>query len=1453
MKLTEHQITEARNIYNLYWDSYLNGDVVAFASTLDDNYDMIGTSESEICHSKEDGLEFLKSQIEELIGSVEMRNRQISAKPMNGMLLINENCDIYVLGEPEWTYYSKIRISTILHETSSGWKVIQQHGSLPDMRVQDGETLAIDKISRENVELRDAVKRRTAELESKSRELEIEAALERVRASTMAMKASEDLSKVASAMFGQMKQLGGDLFAFGIVLCEKDKDTVEQWHNLGNEGMISPFSVPVDLDYIHSYRYDQWKSGKKLFSIEIPEDYITEHFKLMFELPSVKAAMDEVAAQGIQVEIPGWEIDYGASFKHGYLLVSSLKPFEEDHIFPRFANVFDQAYTRYLDLQKAEAQARDAQIELSLERIRAQVTAMQESSDLLDIVVTMRSEFVKLGHEAHYFWHMRWLPEKYDKAMTSGDGTKIGMVMTLPRHIHGDIEPVAAWEKSGEPTHILAMDVDTAVDYVHKMITLGDFEQVDPQAPSLDDVRHIGGLTFIMARTTHGEIGYSLPGVVPDPPQNAVDTLVRFAGVFDLAYKRFEDLKSAEHQHREAQIELALERVRARTMAMQHSDELIETSELMFEQIKNLNIELWSCGFSLWYDDDSYFMGYNTGPDGKMGDPLKIPLTEDVFFTTIRDAKRRGDDFLVFESEGESLEQTYSYMDTLPVVGEFMRGIVMAGAELPKYQVTHCGFFSQGHLMFIALEHNPEAIDIFKRFTTVFNQTYTRFLDLQKAEAQAREAKIETALEKIRSRTMGMQSSDELPEVANMLFLEVQSLGIPAWSCGYCILEQDRRSSICIMSSEGTLQKPFLLPHNGEASFLEWDDFVHNDQTFFTQELGGEAIDSHYNFMKSLPQLTPIFKDIEEAGLSLPTYQINHLCKFGHGFLLFITYEEVPGSHDIFKRFTSVFDQTYTRFLDLKKSEQRAREAEVDLSLEKVRSQVTAMQTSSDLFDIVVNMRKEFVSLGNTADYFWHMRWLPDSYEMSMTSEDGNRIGMVISLPRFVHQDIPGLAEWEKGTDPVYILALNAEDAWDYIDNMNTHGRYEQADPHAPSRNDIESIGGLTFIIARTGHGEIGFSLPGEVPHPPQEALDTLVRFAGVFDLAYQRFEDLQESEQQARLILEERDRLEIALNELHATQDQLIQQEKLASLGQLTAGIAHEIKNPLNFVNNFSEVSLELVDEVREEVRRGTEDGGPGSEKAQLRQGFDEQAKVKSEKSPFDLPSEASAKGGRGAEAIAKVGDVTISANDETTSLILEILDDIEANLRKIHEHGSRADGIVKSMLQHSRGGDGKMEPTPLNPIIKEYVNLAFHGMRAGKEPINVDIDLHLDENVGEVPLVAEDFSRVILNLCNNAFDAMRDKLTGDGGPGTGYVPKLTVRTHQSEKTITIEIEDNGPGIPDEIKDKILQPFFTTKKGTQGTGLGLSITNDIVKAHGGSINIHSNPGKTVFMITLTI
>ena len=269
---------------------------------------------------------------------------------------------------------------------------------------------------------------------------------------------------------------------------------------------------------------------------------------------------------------------------------------------------------------------------------------------------------------------------------------------------------------------------------------------------------------------------------------------------------------------------------------------------------------------------------------------------------------------------------------------------------------------------------------------------------------------------------------------------------------------------------------------------------------------------------------------------------------------------------------------------------------------------------------------------------------------------------------------------------------------------------------------------------------------------------------------------------------------LAASLEELKAAQTQLVVQEKLAALGQLAAGIAHEIKNPMNFVNNFSELSLEYVDEMRTALNR-------------LEKG---------------------------------------EAMDEITDL----LGDVEENLKKIHQHGSRADGIVKSMLMHSRGGSGVLEPTDLNELLREYVNLAFHGMRAGKTPINVKINYELDDQIGTVPVYPEDFSRVVLNLCKNAFDAMRDKLSlSQNGE---YLPSLTVKAALQDERVVVSFEDNGPGISEENRKKLFEPFFTTKKGTEGTGLGLSITHDIIKNHKGEINIESVEDKfTRFTIEL--
>ena len=266
--------------------------------------------------------------------------------------------------------------------------------------------------------------------------------------------------------------------------------------------------------------------------------------------------------------------------------------------------------------------------------------------------------------------------------------------------------------------------------------------------------------------------------------------------------------------------------------------------------------------------------------------------------------------------------------------------------------------------------------------------------------------------------------------------------------------------------------------------------------------------------------------------------------------------------------------------------------------------------------------------------------------------------------------------------------------------------------------------------------------------------------------------------------------KIQKALDELKATQAQLIQREKMASLGELTAGIAHEIQNPLNFVNNFSEVSAELADEMDEELEKG------------------------------DI-----------AEAKA------ISA-------------DIKQNLEKIRHHGKRADFIVKGMLQHSRASTGEKQPTNMNVLCEEFLNLAYHGLRAKDKLFHAETAMHFDPNLPRVNVVQQDMGRVMLNLFNNAFYAVNQKAKTSGD---NYRPTVEVSTTSENGSILIKVKDNGNGISDAIKDKIMQPFFTTKPTGEGTGLGLSLSYDIVvKGHGGSITVDTKEGEfTEFIVQL--
>jgi signal transduction histidine kinase/ligand-binding sensor domain-containing protein len=289
---------------------------------------------------------------------------------------------------------------------------------------------------------------------------------------------------------------------------------------------------------------------------------------------------------------------------------------------------------------------------------------------------------------------------------------------------------------------------------------------------------------------------------------------------------------------------------------------------------------------------------------------------------------------------------------------------------------------------------------------------------------------------------------------------------------------------------------------------------------------------------------------------------------------------------------------------------------------------------------------------------------------------------------------------------------------------------------------------------------------------------------------------------EQAKELKKAYDELEQAHKNLQSTQSQLIHAEKMASLGELTAGIAHEIQNPLNFVNNFSEVNKELIGELKQAMEKN------------------------------DLKE------------------------------IEAILKDLDENEGKVITHGKRAEGIVKSMLQHSRGSTGEKELTDINILADEYLRLAYHGFRAKEKTFNATFKTELDPNLPKISVVPQDIGRVLLNLINNAFQAVSSVASAKEGRSSFaeatedilYKPEVIVSTRKNGASIEISVKDNGPGIPEQVRDKIFQPFFTTKPAGQGTGLGLSLSYDIVKAHGGSLEAISNEGEgSEFIIQLPV
>jgi signal transduction histidine kinase len=833
------------------------------------------------------------------------------------------------------------------------------------------------------------------------------------------------------------------------------------------------------------------------------------------------------------------------------------------------------------------------------------------------------------------------------------------------------------------------------------------------------------------------------------------------------------------HKNKELQIEAAIERVRTVAMAMNKPEDMQEICKTIAEELGGLSVKNISLVETIEIDQDkAVFYDYEFYPKSNHKSFSIFNYKNNKQLKTFAETILANEDNFYYSGKmrGVSFTKWINYLKTVPA---YIEPEWLQHKELHFY-FQSAGIAALGFVSTMAL--TKYEISILKRFRNVFYLAYKRFADIKFAKAQAREAEIQLSLERIRNKTIAMKNSTDVGDAVLSMYTELTNLGDKSIRSGILIIKEDVTMDVWTAHQNGSMVigKVDMKIHRLLLSLF---DAWKKREKYFVYGIAGKEQKRYFEAINSSPAY-PVKYDLSK----LPSSMFCN-CYFFYGGGIF-TWGEYPVSEElnnIFFRFTDVFGQTYKRYNDLKLAEAQAREAEIQLSLEKVRAATNSMQSTKNLLGIIKIVSEQIEGLGirfthvnfrttegeDDWDLWSHFKWLGSPVRWRVQYFDHPIFNRSRNNPNYlVHQDVFTLDEKISFESKLVELQLLP----------NPSGTEE----NLAIKKYIEESTGFAWAVYRMDHLSLAIA-NNKGTHYTDEEQQILQRFAEVFNQSYTRFLDLQKAEAQAIqaeldliAIKEAKQKAEQTLAELQATQKQLVQAEKLASLGELTAGIAHEIQNPLNFVNNFSEVSAELVDEMKSEIKKGN---------------YDE---------------------------------------------VYALVDDVKQNLEKINHHGQRAADIVKGMLQHSRSSNGVKEPTDINALADEYLRLAFHGLRAKDKGFNATMKTDLDEKIGKINVIPQDIGRVILNLITNGFYVVNEK-SKQGI--TNYEPTVSVSTKRVNSHVEIKVADNGNGIPPNILDKIFQPFFTTKPTGQGTGLGLSLSYDIVKAHGGELRVETKEG----------
>ncbi len=808
------------------------------------------------------------------------------------------------------------RMTMVFEFVNESWNVIHWHASISEHISAGEDPWHIEEWKQKTEKLERMVEEKTAELLNKNRELEIEAALERVRTQAMAMNSSEDLSLTIDHFFYELKSLNINPIRCGVGIKDGESRSV-------NVTVTSATGSGEDIKLTGKLRL----GGHPIL------DKVYEALQLQAEyFPVIRG--DEIneyyQAMNPDIEFPNYskdDVQYGYyfNFLEGGLFAWTEKELLEDdiNIFRRFKSVLSLTYRRYLDLKEAEAQTREAQIEASLERVRARTMAMQKSDELKEVIQLLYEQFVHLKINVEHTGFIIDYKERDDLHIWLADQREIPFEITIPCFDsipNNSIKEAKEKGKNFFSYHLTFEEKNKFYQDLFKYI---------PGVPeeSLQYYFNCPGLAG--SGVLLENVGLYIENFSATPyTDDENKTLMRFGKAFQQTYTRFLDLKKAEAQARESQIEVALERVRAKAMSMQKSDELSEAAALLYKELQSLGVSnFFNCGYVLVDEENNVQNAWMTHKDGTIREVHQMPLTGDEIMDERYKMWNKKVPIFHQTVGGERLKKHNAFVTGQSDFNKPINAII----DLPDPTVFYFGNFSEGYLHILAEEEfSSESEEILSRFTSVFEITFRRFLDLQKAEAQAREAQIEAALERVRSLAVGMQKSDEVGKVSDALFKELQKLSMKVFGCTITVIDEAEdkmelwraRPTALINAFEKTSFKYSMqvLKENMREWYPSFIKAWKSRQKYLITEHSNTERNQLFNAIAKQYN----YKEEQKAKLlnSIPEEVVSHFLFFKIGYLALLTKERLSDNElSIARRFIEVFDFTYTRFYDLKKAE----------------------------------------------------------------------------------------------------------------------------------------------------------------------------------------------------------------------------------------------------------------------------------------------------------------------------------------------------------------------------------------------------------------------------------------------------------------------------------------------------------------------------------------------------